>query len=376
MTRRTGKGRRPLRIFLVAGARPNFMKVAPLMRAFQARPDRFDPVLVHTGQHYDAAMSDVFFKELEIRKPDLHLGVGSGSHAVQTGKIMEAFEKVLTGDRPDWVVVVGDVNSTLACSIVAAKMSPPVRVAHVEAGLRSGDRTMPEEVNRIVTDALADLLFTTSPDADRNLLAEGVDRRRIHRVGNVMIDTLRRFVKRSDQADTLRRLGVAPPYGLLTLHRPSNVDDVEALRRVMRAIGEIASDLPILFPVHPRTLDRLRADLGWGEASGQDGRVRLLEPLGYLDFLHLQKRAALVLTDSGGVQEETTILGVPCLTLRDNTERPITVSRGTNRLVGSDTAAIVAAARGILRRPRPRRRSVPLWDGRAAARIAAVLMLR
>ena len=400
-----------MKLLLVAGARPNFMKIAPLLRAFRARPDRFVPVLVHTGQHYDDLMSDVFFQELEIPRPDVHLGVGSGTHAVQTARIMEAFEKVLAADRPDWVIVVGDVNSTLACSVVAAKMSPPVPVAHVEAGLRSRDLSMPEEINRIVTDSLSHLLFTTSPDAGRNLRAEGVDPRRIHHVGNVMIDTLRRFADRADASDVMRRLGLRPPFALLTLHRPSNVDNEASLRRIFAALGELARDLPIVFPVHPRTVTGLsslgiRLE-GRGSASDPDSDrgLRPIEPLGYLDFLHLQKRAALVLTDSGGVQEETSILGVPCLTLRENTERPITLSRGTNRLVGSDPRRILTEARRILkpavaaarkdpgprhagprrpgppspgpRRPASPRRDIPravspLWDGRAAERIAAV----
>ncbi len=365
------KKRAPLRLLLVAGARPNFMKVAPLLREFRARPGLFEARLVHTGQHYDEAMSDVFFEELEIPKPDIHLGVGSGSHAVQTARIMEAFEKVLVADRPDWVVVVGDVNSTLACSVVAAKMSPPVRVAHVEAGLRSRDRSMPEEVNRIVTDALSDLLFTTSADADVNLRHEGIERRRIHRVGNVMIDTLRRFLARADSSDVMRRLGIAAPFALLTLHRPSNVDDEAALRRIFTALETVAQEIPIVFPVHPRTVKMMR-ELGVGADGGGSAGLRLIEPLGYLDFLHLQKRARLVLTDSGGIQEEASILGVPCLTLRENTERPITTTRGTNVLVGSDTRAIVTAARRILRARARRPRPIPLWDGRAAGRIGAV----
>jgi len=365
------KKRAPLRLLLVAGARPNFMKVAPLLRELRARPGLFEARLVHTGQHYDEAMSDIFFEELEIPKPDIHLGVGSGSHAVQTARIMEAFEKVLVADRPDWVVVVGDVNSTLACSVVAAKMSPPVRVAHVEAGLRSRDRSMPEEVNRVVTDALSDLLFTTSADADVNLRHEGIERRRIHRVGNVMIDTLRRFLARADSSDVMRRLGIAAPFALLTLHRPSNVDDEAALRRIFTALETVAQEIPIVFPVHPRTVKMMR-ELGVGADAGGSGGLRLIEPLGYPDFLHLQKRARLVLTDSGGIQEEASILGVPCLTLRENTERPITTTRGTNVLVGSDTKKILGAARRILRAPVPRPRPIPLWDGRAAGRIAAV----
>ena len=373
-------GQAPLRLLLVAGARPNFMKVAPLLREFRARPDLFDARLVHTGQHYDALMSDVFFQELEIPKPDIHLGAGSGSHAVQTARIMEAFERVLLEQRPDWVVVVGDVNSTLACSVVAAKMSPPVKVAHVEAGLRSRDHTMPEEINRLVTDALSDLLFTTSPDADANLRREGVERRRIRRVGNVMIDTLLRFVARSDASDVMRRLDLATPFALLTLHRPSNVDDRGALRRIFEALTVLGRDLPIVFPAHPRTVKMMQAfglhvDPAPGSGGGPHHGLRAIEPLGYLDFLHLQRRASLVLTDSGGIQEEATILGVPCLTLRENTERPVTVSRGTNRLVGSDTARIVREARRVLRRRGAAalaKRTIPLWDGRAAGRIAAV----
>ena len=363
--------RRPrARLLLVAGARPNFMKVAPLLRALRRRPERFDTLLVHTGQHYDETMSDVFFQELGIPRPDRHLGVGSGSHAAQTARIMEAFEPVVVETKPDRVIVVGDVNSTAACALVATKMSPPVPVAHVEAGLRSFDRAMPEEINRLVTDALSDLLFTTSPDADRNLVAEGVPRRRIHRVGNLMIDTLREFARRADASDVLRRLSLDPPYALLTLHRPSNVDDETTLRRILEALEEIGRTLPVLFPAHPRTTERLRR-LGAGNGTARG--LRLVDPLGYLDFLHLQKHASLVLTDSGGVQEETTILGVPCLTLRENTERPITLTRGTNRLVGTDTRRIVKEARRALLAKRPRPSSIPLWDGRAAERIARVL---
>jgi UDP-N-acetylglucosamine 2-epimerase (non-hydrolysing) len=372
------KARRRQRLLLVAGARPNFMKVAPLLRALRRRPERFEPLLVHTGQHYDEAMSDVFFDELGIPPPDKHLGVGSGSHAVQTARIMEAFEPVVVETKPDRVVVVGDVNSTAGCALVASKMSPPIPVAHVEAGLRSFDREMPEEINRLVTDALSDLLFTTSPDADANLRREGVPRRRIHRVGNLMIDTLKAFAARSDGSSVRDRLGLRPPYALLTLHRPSNVDDEPTLRRILAALRQIGQRLPVLFPAHPRTAERLRrlapAKSGAGTAGDDQGSgLRIVEPLGYLDFLHLQKHAALVLTDSGGIQEETTILGVPCLTLRENTERPITLTRGTNRLVGTDTGRIVREARKALG-ARPRKPpSIPLWDGRTADRIAAVL---
>ena len=363
---------RPLRLLLVGGARPNFMKIAPLLRAFRARPARFEARLVHTGQHYDAAMSDIFFAELGLPEPDIHLSAGSATHAVQTARIMRAFEKVLQAERPDWVIVVGDVNSTVACSLVAAKMTPPVPVAHVEAGLRSRDRTMPEEINRVVTDALSDLLFTTSADAGRNLRAEGIDRRRIHFVGNLMIDTLRRHLRSADGAGVMRRLGIAQPYGLLTLHRPSNVDDPDDLRRIFGALEEVSKDLPIIFPVHPRTVKMLRTAVLADPGARNGSAVRHIQPLGYLDFLQLQKRAALVLTDSGGIQEEASILGVPCLTLRDNTERPVTITHGTNRLVGTDPARIVAAARQVLRRRPHRRRTIPLWDGRAAARIVEV----
>jgi len=375
------KTRRRQRLLLVAGARPNFMKVAPLLRALRRRPERFEPLLVHTGQHYDEAMSDVFFDELGIPPPDRHLGVGSGSHAVQTARIMEAFEPIVAETKPHRVVVVGDVNSTAACALVASKMSPPIPVAHVEAGLRSFDREMPEEINRLVTDALSDLLFTTSPDADANLRSEGVARRRIHRVGNLMIDTLKAFAARSDGSTVLERLRLRPPYALLTLHRPSNVDDEATLRRILAALEEIGRSLPVLFPAHPRTADRLRrlaSGSGNGGAPGgargaEASGLRIVEPLGYLDFLHLQKHAALVLTDSGGIQEETTILGVPCLTLRENTERPITLTRGTNRLVGTDTRRIVREARRALDGRRRKAPAIPLWDGRAADRIAAVL---
>ena len=366
------RARRRLRLLMVAGARPNFMKIAPVLRELRGRPALFDARLVHTGQHYDPLMSDVFFDELEIPNPDIHLGAGSGSHAVQTARIMEAFETILRDDPPDWVVVVGDVNSTLACSVVASKMTPPVPVAHIEAGLRSRDRAMPEEINRIVTDSISDLLFTTSPDADRNLIAEGIPRRKIHRVGNVMIDTLRRFLKKAERSDVSARLAIEGPFALLTLHRPSNVDDRDALRRIVAALRVISQQLPILFPAHPRTLKMLDGSGLRSDFDSSGGRLRLLEPLSYLEFLHLQSRARLVLTDSGGIQEETTILGIPCLTLRRNTERPITVSHGTNRLVGNDTDRIVREARKVLTPSRRRRRTIPLWDGRAAVRIAGV----
>jgi len=355
-----------VKIFNVVGARPNFMKIAPLLAEMRRHPD-LRPILIHTGQHYDAGMSDVFFRDLEIPEPDLHLGVGSGSHAVQTAKIMVAFAEVVRKDRPDLVLVVGDVNSTLACSVVAAKAQ--VRVAHVEAGLRSFDRTMPEEINRIVTDALSTFLFTTSPEAEMNLRNEGVSPEKIHFVGNVMIDSLERCSAKAEDSPIRRQLGVEGDYALLTLHRPGNVDEAEPLRRIFRGLEEIARRIPILFPIHPRTLRMLEE---FGISTNLPG-LRLMEPLGYLDFLHLEKHARLVLTDSGGIQEETTVLGVPCLTLRDNTERPITLTEGTNPLVGNDPDRIVAGTMQILGGPPPAPRRPHLWDGKASDRIVSVL---
>jgi UDP-N-acetylglucosamine 2-epimerase (non-hydrolysing) len=355
-----------VKIFNVAGARPNFMKIAPLLAEMSRHPD-LDPVLVHTGQHYDAGMSDVFFRDLDIPEPDLHLGVGSGTHAEQTAKIMVAFEEAVRKNRPDLVLVVGDVNSTLACSVVAAKELIPV--AHVEAGLRSFDRTMPEEINRIVTDALSSYLFTTSPEAETNLLREGIPREKIHFVGNVMIDSLERSAERAETSDIRRRLGVNGEYALLTLHRPSNVDEAEPLRRIFDGLQQLARRIPILFPIHPRTVRMLEE---YGVSTRIPG-LRTMEPLGYLDFLHLEKHARLVLTDSGGIQEETTVLGVPCLTLRNNTERPITLTEGTNTLVGNDPERLVSKAAEILGHPPPSPRRPRLWDGKASQRIIDVL---
>ena len=352
-----------MRVVCVAGARPNFMKVAPVLVALDDAGA--DTVLVHTGQHYDEAMSQVFFEELDIRKPDEYLGVGSGTHAEQTARVMVAFEELLTTVPADAVVVVGDVNSTLACSIVAAKSG--VLVAHVEAGLRSRDWSMPEEVNRVVTDRVSDYLFAPSADAVDNLRVEGYRDDQIHLVGNVMVDTLLRNVERARARGLPPELGLtAGKYALLTLHRPSNVDDPATLARLLGALGTVATEIPIVFPAHPRTRERLA---GIDVPSG----IVLTPPLGYLDFLAMQAGAAVVLTDSGGIQEETTALGVPCLTLRETTERPITVSEGTNRLVGTDPGAIVEAARAVLR-GEVTRRCPPLWDGAAAPRIAEILM--
>ncbi|WP_242335966.1 MULTISPECIES: non-hydrolyzing UDP-N-acetylglucosamine 2-epimerase [Anaeromyxobacter] len=358
------------KILHVVGARPNFMKIAPVMRAI-AGAGFADQRLVHTGQHYDAAMSDVFFSDLGLPEPDLHLGVGSGSHAEQTARVMVAFERVCVDERPDLVVVAGDVNSTMACAIDCAKLRIPC--AHVEAGLRSFDLEMPEEVNRIVTDRLCDVLFTPSADGDENLRNEGVDPARIFRVGNVMIDSLLEHLPRARETRALSRAGVrAGDYAVLTLHRPSNVDDPEVLRGIFDALEEVQRRLPVVFPVHPRTRARLQ-EFGLGGRVEALRGLHLCEPLGYLDFLGLTSQARLVLTDSGGLQEETTALGIPCLTLRENTERPITVTEGTNELVGTDPGAIAAAAsRALDGGSRPGR--VPaLWDGKASERIARVI---
>ena len=350
-------------VLVVAGARPNFMKVKPVMAALAARGAGV--ALVHTGQHYDAAMSDVFFAELGLPAPDRHLGVGSGSHAEQTANVMVAFEPLMAELRPDVVVVVGDVNSTVACALVAAKAG--VLVAHVEAGLRSRDWDMPEEVNRVVTDRISDYLLAPSEDAVANLRSEGYREDQVHLVGNVMVDTLLANLDRAMESDVLARLGLsAGRYGLVTLHRPANVDDPEVLRGILAGLAAPAARVPLVLPAHPRARTRL-------EQLGVPPGLLLVPPAGYLDFIALQASARLVLTDSGGIQEEATVLGVPCLTLRDNTERPITVEQGTNRLVGRDPARIAAAALEVLDAPPPARRPA-LWDGHAGERIAEVLL--
>ncbi len=360
-----------LKVINVVGARPNFMKVAPIVEAMRARPREFAPLLVHTGQHYDARMSDAFFRDLGLSAPDVHLGVGSGTHAGQTAAVMLRFEPVVLEHRPDWVVVVGDVNSTLACALVCAKLG--TKVAHVEAGLRSRDRAMPEEINRLVTDQLSDLLLTPSPEAGENLLAEGILPERIRFVGNVMIDSLYAGLERAAGSTVRQDLGVkGAPYAVVTLHRPSNVDDPRVLSGLLSALETISERLPVVFPAHPRTLARL-AEFGLSErARSDESRLRVIEPLGYLDFLRLLSGAALVLTDSGGLQEETTALSIPCLTLRENTERPVTVTHGTNRVVGTLPAPIAAAAFDALDNPRPDRPAI--WDGQAADRILNALL--
>ena len=350
---------------LVAGARPNFMKIAPIIRACEKRPERFEYVLVHTGQHYDDGMSDVFFRELEIPRPNYFLDVGSAGHSEQTAKIMTRFDPVLLQEQPDCVVVVGDVNSTLACAIVAKKLN--FKVAHVEAGLRSGDMRMPEEINRLVTDAISDYFFTTEESASDNLKREGHAEEKIFFVGHVMIDNLFHELDRIGTA-TLNS-SIDSSYGVVTLHRPSNVDSKLHLSNIVTALNSIAESTPLVFPIHPRTKSKLSEfELILSE------RIRVSDPMSYQEFLDLWRNATVVLTDSGGLQEETTALGVPCLTLRENTERPITVSMGTNQLVGSDPNEIISAANTIISRKSHKQcKRPPLWDGKASVRILDAL---
>ena len=391
-----------IKILSVVGARPNFMKIAAVCEAIReynarSKPLLIDHVLVHTGQHYDTNMSDMFFNDLELPTPNLFLGVGSGSHSIQTAKIMEGFEKVLLAEKPDIVIVVGDVNSTVACALVTKKTYWTTqtdrdfipKLVHVEAGLRSFDRTMPEEVNRIVTDALSDVLFTTEESANENLKREGVPEDKIHFVGNVMIDTLLRYRTKAKESTILKDLQLYDndgprPYAILTLHRPANVDDHGTLSKMLDAFLQISRDLPLVFPAHPRTLKQIQeADLGdyfvdhfldRPEPWDSRVRIRLLPPLGYLDFLELMSLAQVVLTDSGGIQEETTILGVPCITLRDNTERPVTVTHGTNVLVGSDCQKIIEEFSRVVNGQRETPPAPHLWDGNAARRIIQTLV--
>ena len=352
----------------VAGARPNFMKLAPVMSALAAEGG--EQSLVHTGQHYDGQMSDIFFNQLGLPLPDVNLGVGSASHAVQTAEVMLRFEPILKQRRPDLVLVYGDVNSTVAAALVARKMGIPV--GHVEAGLRSFDRSMPEEINRVLTDRLSDLLFAPSPDGDLNLAKEGVPSDSVHRVGNTMIDTLIRLLPKAKESGIIKSLGVEPQnYVLVTLHRPSNVDSQESLARIFAALSHIARQVPVVFPLHPRTRERIRA---FGvEVSPA---VQLYSPLGYLEFIALQKEALAVVTDSGGIQEETTFLGVPCFTLRDNTERPITLTQGTNRLVPEDELGSLPELVSRVSPGRSGREHDPpaLWDGKSGWRIASVIV--
>lgn len=362
-----------MKVIVVAGARPNFMKVAPILAEFHADPSHFTPMLVHTGQHYDYRMSDVFFRDLGLPDPDEYLearadaGVGQ-----QIADIIAKFDLVLQREKPDLVLVVGDVSSTLACTVAAAARQ--IAVAHVEAGLRSGDRTMPEELNRIATDGLADMLFTYSADADAHLRAENVPEQNIFRVGNVMIDTLLRFKDQAAKSDLVEKMGLEPKgYALATLHRPANVDDAESLKGFLGAFAKVQERLPLVFQIHPRTHKNIET-FGLESLLKSMKNLHLLEPTGYVDFLHLQANARLALVDSGGIQEETTVLGVPCLTLRDNTERPVTITHGTNQLIGRDPEAIVSAAMEILDSDPPEAGRVPeLWDGKSAQRLAEVL---
>jgi UDP-N-acetylglucosamine 2-epimerase (non-hydrolysing) len=359
----------PARVHLIAAARPNFMKVAPLFHALAADPD-FEPVLVHTGQHYDANMSDRILDDLKLPPPAHHLGIGSGSHAEQTGGVMIAYEKVALADRPDWLVVVGDVNSTAACAMVGAKLGIPT--VHLEAGLRSRDRAMPEEINRLVTDAIADVLWTPSPDADANLYSEGVPKDKVSRVGNIMLDSFEMVRPQIEAERAAAGADLPERYGVVTLHRPSNVDDPERLHGLVDALVSVQAELPLVFPVHPRTAQRL--DAAGLTGSLTSAGIRLTEPVPYIRFMSLVVGAAAVITDSGGVQEETTYLGIPCLTLRDNTERPITIDEGTNRLtraatLRADLLDSLARARSGSRRPEN-------WDGRTAQRCVEDLRRR
>ena len=348
-----------MKVLNVVGARPNFIKIAPIVEQMKTTPE-IHGVLVHTGQHYDQGMSDIFFEELGIPRPEIHLGVGSGTHAEQTARVLTAFENVCLAEKPDWVVVVGDVNSTMACTLVAAKLQIPV--AHVEAGLRSNDRTMPEEINRIVTDALADVLFTTSRDADENLKREGIDPSKIFFVGNVMIDTL---MKHREKAQSLGKR--TEDYALVTLHRPSNVDDPAVFGEILEALRNIAEEMTVIFPIHPRTAKRI------SEFGFETGKICITTPCGYLEFLNLTSQAKVVLTDSGGLQEETTIMRIPCLTLRNNTERPVTITHGTNIMTGTNHDRILSGFRRVVSGEWRPSGPPELWDGHAAERIVRVI---
>lgn len=375
-----------MKIINVVGARPNFMKLASLMKQIK-KNSNFESILLHTGQHYDKNMSEVFFHDLALPEPEIYLGVGSGTHSEQTGKIMIEFEKMCLKEKPDLVIVVGDVNSTIACALVAVKLCIPV--AHIEAGLRSFDRTMPEEINRILTDQISEYLFTTCKDANQNLIKEGIAKNKIFFVGNLMIDTLLSHLEKSEKSNIIDKLGLKEnnnikKFALLTLHRPSNVDNPDILEGILGALINISELIPIIFPAHPRTIKQINKfklneminyimNISQGELIQANRKIFAMPPLGYLDFLCLMSKAALVLTDSGGIQEETTILGVPCLTLRNNTERPITIKMGTNILIGNNPDKIYETALYVLENGIPRKKYPKYWDGRAAQRILKVL---
>jgi len=362
------------KVFLVAGARPNFMKIAPLWRELKKFPSLFSSYIIHTGQHYDYEMSHIFFKNLGLPRPHFYLGVGSASHTKQTAKIMVRFEKVVCQQMPDIVVVVGDVNSTLACSLVSAKLKVPL--AHVEAGLRSFDREMPEEINRVVSDALSDYLFTTCEDANQNLRKEGIPQGKIFFVGNVMIDSLLSLKREAQRRNTWKSFGLKKKgYALLTLHRPENVDKKEVFVNILEAFKEVGNYIPIIFPIHPRAAKQVRKfKLGKYFSSQSNSGIFRVKPLGYIDFLNLMCNSKLMLTDSGGIQEETTVLNIPCLTLRKNTERPVTVKQGTNIVVGADPRRIVRETTRIINGKEKKGRIPPLWEGKAAQRIVKVLL--
>ncbi len=362
-----------IRVLNIVGARPNFMKIAPIFAEMKRRASEFEPLIVHTGQHYDEKMSKAFFDDLGMPKPDVYLGIGSGSHAAQTAKVMLEFEPVVLEHQPDWVVVVGDVNSTIACALVCSKLG--IKVAHVEAGLRSFDRSMPEEINRILTDSISDLLLTPSPDGNENLAKEGIPTEKVKLVGNVMIDSLLHHLEIAGRSTIREDLGVVEgEYAVTTLHRPSNVDIPETLEPIINVLIRISEKIPIVFPVHPRTASNIE-EFGYTKRI-ENSNIKMVEPLGYLDFLRLFSGAKLLLTDSGGIQEETTALGIPCLTLRENTERPITIEMGTNRLVGVDTELIMSSSMEIIDGgyETTSAKIPPLWDGKTAGRICDALL--
>jgi len=360
-----------MKVILVAGARPNFMKIAPLIDEMKKNPNDFNTIFIHTGQHYDNKMSKSFLEDLELPEPDEYLGVGSASHATQTAKIMIAFEKVIVNKKPNLVIVVGDVNSTLACALVASKMNIPI--VHVEAGLRSFDRTMPEETNRVLTDQISDYLFTTCKDANDNLIKEGISEKKIHFVGNIMIQSLMKYSHRSNNSNILKEFGLKnKKYCLLTLHRPSNVDKKETFQKILRALNSIQQRIKMVFPAHPRTLKRID-EHGMKTSIDNMDNLILLNPVGYLNFLELQKKAKFIITDSGGIQEETTFFRVPCLTVRENTERPVTITQGTNTLVGLNPDRLIKESLNILNGNGKKGEIPELWDNKVAQRIVGVL---